>query len=300
MKLLKLTGLTNLLLLALSLFIFKYGFLDRQAGFTPALNHWQYALFVLACVFIAAGGFFMNNVFGCGKEANTEVSESKGYNIYIALTIIGVGLGYYIANFTGKPMYVSVFVVAAATMYIYATSLKQTVLISNIVVALLMTLPIVAVGLFNIYPMLSPYNQPLLATLFGLLLDYTYFTFAISLIYTLVNDLARTDADYNAGIDTLPILLGRARTLKIVLVFSLLPLGLLFFYGNEYFKDLLYAAGYTLLFIVAPLIYFLLRIWNAATEKDFDHLEKVLKLILFFTALSIAVITFNIQYNVKG
>lgn len=300
MKLLKLTGLPNLLLLAFSLFIFKYGFLDRQAGFTPALNHWQYTLFVLACIFIAAGGFFMNNVFGYGKDANTEVSESKGYNIYIALTLIGVGLGYYIANFTGKPMYVAVFVVAAATMYIYATSLKQTVLISNIVVAFLMILPIVAIGLFNIYPMLTPYNQPLLATLFDLLLDYAYFTFIISLIYTLVNDLAHADADYNAGIDTLPILLGRARAQKIVLVFSLLPLGLLFFYGNEYFQDLLIAAGYTLLFVVAPLIYFLLKLWNATTEKDFQHLEKVLKIVLFFTALSIAIITFNIQYNVKG
>lgn len=300
MKLLKLTGLPNLLLLAFSLFIFKYGFLDRQAGFTPALNHWQYALFVLACIFIAAGGFFMNNVFGYGKDSSTEVSESKGYNIYIALTLIGVGLGYYIANFTGKPMYVAVFVVAAATMYIYATSLKQIVLISNIVVSFLMILPIVAVGLFNIYPMLNQYNQPLLATLFDLLLDYAYFTFIISLIYTLINDLAHADADYNAGIDTLPIVLGRARSLKIVFVFSLLPLGLLFFYGNQYFKDLLIAAGYTLLFIVAPLIYFLLKLWNATTEKDFQHLEKVLKVVLFFTALSIAVITFNIQYNAKG
>ena len=300
MKLLKLTGLPNLLLLALSLFVFKYGFLDRQAGFESALNNWQYALFVLACVLIAAGGFFMNTVFGYGKDTNTSISEAKGYNFYIALTLAGVALGYYIANFTGKPMFVGIFIVAAATMYIYATSLKQTVLISNIVVALLMTLPIVAVGLFTIYPMLNPNNQPLLATLFSLMLDYAYFTFALSLLFTFINDLAHADADYNSGIDTLPILLGRARAVKIVLVFTLLPVCMVLYYGNTFLQDLLWAVGYGLLFIIAPFVYFLIKLWSATTEKDFAHLEKVLKLVLFFTALSIAVITLNIQYHVKG
>lgn len=300
MKVVKLYGLHNVLLLAIGMLVFKYGFLDRQSDVAMALNGWQYIVMVLACGFIAAGGFFINNTAGVGKENNAQISEAKIYNIYIALTLIGVGMGYYIANFTGKPMFAGVFVVGAATLYIYATSLKQIVLVSNIIIALLMALPLVAIGVFNLYPILSDYNRPLLATLFGLMLDYAVFIFVIGLILTFINDLANADADYNNGISTLPITLGRKRAKKIVLAFSILPVAMLLYYGNTYIKELIYAMGYGLLFILGPIIYFLIKLWNAKTQKDFTQLETVLKIVLLFTVLSIAVITFNIEYNAKG
>ena len=299
MKLVKLYGLQNVLLLAIGMLAFKYGFLDRQAV-VLALNDWQYIVMVLACSFIAAGGFYINNAAGVGKETTTETSEAKIYNIYIALTLIGVGMGYYIANFVGRPMHSGIFVVGAATLYIYATSLKQTVLVSNIVIALLMALPLVAIGIFTMYPVLNGENKLLLATLLDLMLDYALFIFVTGLIVTFINNLANADTDYNNGITTLPITLGRNRTQKIVLVFALLPIGMLLYYGNAYIKELLFALFYGLVFILAPMIYFLIKLWNAKTPKDFQHLEMVLKIVLLFTVLSIAVITFNIQYNAKG
>ena len=113
MKLVKLYGLQNVLLLAFGMSAFKYGFLDKQANVALALNHWQYTLMVLACMLIAAGGAFINNVAGMGKENTTQYSEATAYNIYIALTLAGVGLGYYIANFTGRPMFCSMFSIQA-------------------------------------------------------------------------------------------------------------------------------------------------------------------------------------------
>ena len=299
MKLVRLYSLQNVLLLAIGMLAFKYGFLNRQEV-VLALNNWQYIIMVLACSFIAAGGFYINNTAGVGKENNTEISEAKIYNTYIALTLIGVGMGYYIANFVGKPMHSGIFVVGAATLYIFATSLKQTILVSNIVIALLMALPLVAIGIFTMYHVLNAQNKLLLATLFDLMLDYALFIFVIGLILTFINDLANADNDYNNGITTLPITLGRARTQKVVLAFSLLPVGMLLYYGNAYIKELLFALGYGLVFILAPLIYFLIKLWNAKTPKDFQHLETVLKIVLLFTVLSVAVVTYNIQYNAKG
>jgi len=55
-----------------------------------------------------------------------------------------------------------------------------------------------------------------------------------------------------------------------------------------------------LVFIMAPLVYYLLKLWNAKTQKDFEQLETVLKIVLLFTVLSVAVVTFNIHYNAKG
>lgn len=300
MKLLKLFGLPYLFLLAFGMLVFRYGFLNPQSGVVTALNEWQYGILVLACLCVAAGGIFINNVFGFGKDNTTHISEAKGYNIYMALTLAGVGMGYYIANFINKPLFTGIFIAAAALLYIYSTSLKQTPVLSNIIIACVAALPLIAIGVFNLYPLLNDYNRPVLATLFDLLLDYALFTFLITFLLTFINDLANTDADYNEGLTTLPIALGRARTIKIVLVLALVPIGLLLYYCQQYIIGLTLALGYALLFILAPLVYFAVKLWSAATSKDFKHLETVLKLVLFLTIISVAVITFNIDYNAKG
>jgi len=293
----KLFNIPVLVLLAVVMFIFKYGFLDCQPDLIIALNNWQYALMVLSCMLIAAGGFFMNNVFGVGKDAHPHITEAKGYNIYMIINIVALGIGYYIANYTGHGAFVGIFIVGAGTLYIYATSLKQTLLISNILIALLIALPVVLIGIFTLYPIITSNNQPMLAQLFDLMIDYAIFSFITGLILTFVNDLANTDNDYNAGLNTLPIILGRARTLKIVLALSLIPVALLLYYLQAYIINLTYALAYAILFILGPLVYLLIRLWNAANPKDFKHLEKVLQLLLLFTALSVAVLTYNI--NIK-
>jgi 4-hydroxybenzoate polyprenyltransferase len=52
---------------------------------------------------------------------------------------------------------------------------------------------------------------------------------------------------------------------------------------------------YTLLCVVGPLLYFTIKSWSAKTTKDFHHLSKVLKLVLLFGIISIAVVAYNIK-----
>ena len=295
MKQLKLIHFDYLLLIALSQFIFRYGFLERQAGLPIALNDWQYALFVLATVFIAAGGFLINDVIN--KNDKFNISEGKGYNIYGFLTLTALAIGYYISDYINRPTFLLVFAAAAGTLYFYATNLRKSLLLGNIILSLTGALTILSIGLFNLYPVIVPGNQAYLKTIFELLLDYSFFACIILFIITLVKDLKDTDADYNEGLSTLPIALGKDRTIKIVFLLSLVPLGMLFYYGTVYIKSLMWALGYGLFFIVCPLIYFSIKVWGAKTKSDFAHLLTILKLILILTAVSIAVITFNINYN---
>lgn len=297
MKFLKLIGFGNLLLLAFAQFIFKYGFLDYQSELVLALNDGKYALLVLACVSIAAGGFFINATAGIGKAPTANMSEAKVYNIYIAFNLIGLGLGYYIADYIGRPSFMGIFVVAAATMYIYANSLKQTLLIGNVLLAIISALSIVVIGIFTLYPVISSYNQSQMATIFSLMLDYSLFTFMMVFIITLLNDIKNTDQDYNEGLNTLPIAIGKQRTAKVAFAFGIITAGMILYYINAYLKELLWAMGYILLFVLGPLVYFLINIWSAKTRKDYTILEIVLSAMLFCTALSVAVITFNIKYN---
>jgi 4-hydroxybenzoate polyprenyltransferase len=300
MKLLKYFNIPDLLVLTISLLIFKIGFLDIRLGAAQALSYWQYLLFMLATVLVAAGGFFMNNLFSVGKDANPDITEATGYNIYIALNIVGVGLAYYLGNAVGKPMLLTgTFMIAAGTMYFYANGLKQMLIVSNILVALLIALPVILVALFQLYPLIgiaSIETQQTVGLLFKILIDYIVFAFAIGLVLTFVNDLTQTDADYNSDVTTLPILAGRARTIKIVLGLAVIPLGMVLYYANAHLLGLPYALAYVLLFVLGLLVYFMLKLFRAKTAKEFKHLEWILKLVLLFTAFSIMVITYNIHY----
>lgn len=289
--------------------LFHFVFLKQQKDLFLALADWQFILLTLATIAIAAGGYIINNIMDqetdeVSKPKNVIVgkyiSESTAYNIYIAVNIIGVGIGFYLSNVIQKPSFAAVFIIVAATLYMYATNFKQTMLIGNIIVALLLSISVIIIGIFDLLPATYEANQVQMSTIFSILLDYALFAFVINFIREIVKDLEDMDGDYNAGMNTLPIAIGTERTTKILAGLTLLPIALLILYVNNNLLELQWVMYYVLLFVLAPLLYFLIKIWNATSKKDFHHLSLVLKLILLFGILSIVVITLNMNLNAQG
>lgn len=297
MKFLKLIGFGHLLLLAFAQFIFKYGFLDYQNGLTLTINDANYNLLVLASVLIAGGGFLIKNTIAYGSEI-FGLKESVAYYIYGGLTIGGLVTGYYLSDLIGRPSFMIAFAIAAGTLYFYATNLRESLLLGNIAVAFLIGLSIIIIGIFALYPVVGGSTaMEQLSMLFRVIIDYAVFATVLGFLITLVTDLKSTDTDYNEGLNTLPIAIGKERAAKIAFATGLIVAGLIIYYINAYLKELLWAMGYLLLFVLGPVVYCLINLWSAKTEKDFAPLEVILKAVLFFAALSIAVITFNMNYN---
>ena len=285
--------------------VFRYVFFKSQ-DIPLALADWQYGLFVLSTVLIAAGGYVINNIFDQHTDTinkpNTvvigkSISETQGYNIYIALTATGVSIGFYLSNVIAKPGFATIFILIAATLYLYATSLKQMMLIGNIMVALLLSFSVVIIGIFDLFPTIHEGNQQQMANLFSILLDYTIFAFMINLLREIVKDIEDVDGDYNMGMNTLPIAIGKSRATKIVFVLSFIPLLLILHYIYNYLFGLLFVTLYLLFFVVAPLLYFTIKIGAATSKKEFHNLSLLLKWILLFGILSIVVISINMNYN---
>lgn len=301
MKTLKLVCYGNLLLLAFTLCIFRYGFLEEQPNLPLALNELQFLLLVISCVCIAAGGFLINNITVTDEKENIKsiygISEDNAYYLYTIFNIIGVGIGFYLSNLIGKPGFSLIFILIAGTLYLYSSSLKYTLIVNNLIISVIASLSLLLLGIFNLYPVITADNQSYLSTIFEVLVDYTIFTFLITFIREIVKNLRDVDHDYNEGINTLPIALGKDRTAKVVFFLALIPVALLLYYANKYIFNLTWGLIYGLIFILGPSIYFLIRMWTAKTSKEFNHLSFVLKMVMAFTALSIAVITFNIKYN---
>lgn len=307
MKYLKLIRYQNLLMLAMMQLLFRYGFLNYQ-NVPLALNDWQYFVLVFATIMIAAGGYIINNIMDQGTDIINKpyqvvvgkgISEANAYNLYFACTVLGVGTGFYLSNVIGKPGFASIFIIISATLYLYASSLKQMLLVGNIVVAFLLAFSVIIIGIFDLLPVINPENKGVMANLFSILMDYALFAFVINFIREIVKDLEDVNGDYNQGMNTLPIALGINRTTKLVFFVSLIPLVMILLYIKSYFFEfnLHIATIFALIGIVAPLLYFLIKIFEAKKSQDFNHLSKVLKLIILMGLFSIAIVTYNILHH---
>jgi 4-hydroxybenzoate polyprenyltransferase len=310
MKYLKLIRYQNLLLLAFMQLIFRYGFLKLQ-NISLALTDFQYALLVLSTVLIAAAGYIINDILDQETDYENKpgniivgksISEKAAYNLYFVLNVLGVGIGFYLSNLIQRPSFTGAFIIISATLYMYATSLKQMLIIGNVIVALLLSFSVLIIGLFDLLPATDAANKQVMGDIFSILIHYAIFTFMINLIREIVKDMEDIEGDYSQGMSTLPIAIGAHKTSRVAFILALIAVLLLLMYINSNLMavGLYYAVIYALLFILAPAIFFMVKIWTAKSKEEFHLLSTVLKWIIFFGILSILIITLNIKLNVKG
>lgn len=307
MKYLKLIRFQNLLMIALMQCIIRYGFLKLQKV-ELALADWQFALLVLSTVFIAAGGYIINDIMDQETDSinrpnqvivGRSISESMAYNLYFGFTIAGALIGFYLSNLIYRDNFFGIFIITSLLLYIYATSFKQIAVIGNILVSLALALSVIIVGLFDIIPATDQVNRFQMMLWLGLLFDYAVFAFLLNFIREIIKDLEDINGDYNQGMRTLPIVLGVSRTAKVVAVITAIATVILLWYINNHLMNsgLYIATIYALVFLVSPMIFAVVKVWTATTQKEFHLLSNVLKAIIFFGILFILIVNLNIKFN---
>lgn len=291
-------------MIALMQVILVFLFLKIQ-NIEVALADWQFALLVLSTVCIAAGGYIINDINDQETDAKNKkngnivgktISEAAAYNLYVGFTFIGVASGFYLSRLIYRPNFVLVFILCAALLYIYATSLKQILIVKNIVVAIMLSISILIIGLFEIFPATADDNRMKMTLVMSVLFDFAIIAFIINFIREIVKDLEDIEGDTIQGIKTIPIVFGIEKTSKLVFGLNFLPIICILYYVYNYLFSLTYATAFIFLFLVGPLLYFSIMSWNAKTKKDFTHLSTILKLVIFFGILAIGAIGINMVY----
>ena len=135
--------------------IFRYGFLKLQ-NIPLALIDWQYILLILSTVCLSAGGAIINAIFQQDSDSENKpdfqvvgkfISENNAYNLYAAFTFIGVSIGFYLSNLIQKPNFAILFILIASTLYFYGSSMKNSVLLGNIIIAFVSSIYVIMIGL---------------------------------------------------------------------------------------------------------------------------------------------------------
>jgi 4-hydroxybenzoate polyprenyltransferase len=305
MKHLQLIRYQNLLMLAFMQLVFRYLFLTEFYIYL-ALTDFNYALLIISTICIAAGGHVINAIMNQDTDeiakphncvVGVSISETVAYNWYIGLTIIGVGIGFYLSNIIYKPTFASLFILIATILYVYATNLKQVPFLGNVIVSFLLSLSIIIIALFDVFPATDAENKIRMREVFGILIDYAIFAFIINLIREIIKDLEDLDGNYQTGMNTLPIAIGMNKTKIIVSCLTVIAIVILAYYIKMYLFELDYVVYYALALIIGPLLYFGVKLQTAKEKKEFHHLRMILKLIFCFGIVSIAVIVYNLKLS---
>lgn len=303
MKYLQLIRFQNLLLLAFMQWVMRYLFLT-QSYIDLALTDINYLLLVVSTVCIAAGGAVMQHIVNQEEDemiqpqkrvVGNTISEAAAYNWYIGLTIIGVGVGFYLSNVIYKPTFASLFILAATLLYVKATNLNRIPLVGTIISALLVAISVLVIALFDVFPATDAVNKIRMGEAFGILVDYAVFSFLLVLVFELFSTLKNKENDDRLGNATVATRLGNTKTKIIIGVITLFLIVLILYYSKVFLFELTLVLCYLLLALVGPLLFFAIKLIGCNSTKEFKILERTLYFVILFSILSIAVIVYNLK-----
>ena len=290
----------TLVVIALTQYLIKY-FLFAPFQIDTSLGDLEFSILVLASLCIAAAGNIILNIHNVAADSinkpkrvviGSVITEKTGYNWFLALNILGVGLGFYLANYINQPGFSGFFILASAMLYLHAAQLKKIAVLGNLIPSLLMGFVILGVGIFDLLPAINRGNLVTQQVFFSILADYSLFVIMITLLLEIVGAQKDIQGHYNAGYSTLPIILGKQRTNRLIFLLTLFPLAAVVYYIYFYLFHSRAAVLYVLFLIVAPLLYFLIQILKAKTPKDFRSHSILLKGILITGILSLGLYRF--------
>ena len=156
---LKLIRWQNLVIIIMTQFLMRYAILGPVAGLINVtisstgnieplalqLPLADFIILVLSTVFIAAGGYVINDYFDIRTDlinrgeviVGKRITRRKAMMWHNILNIAGVAAGFYISYRVGYFWIGIIFLMVSGLLYFYSATYKRQLLVGNIVVAIL-------------------------------------------------------------------------------------------------------------------------------------------------------------------
>jgi 4-hydroxybenzoate polyprenyltransferase len=294
----RLIRLPNLFFIALTQALFQFCiFYPLYRTNIPDHDLVSFIFLCASSLFIAAAGYIINDYFDINiDEVNKPhkmvvdriihrrwaiawhfILSSTG----IILTILGV-------PFLEKWYLVLANILCVALLWFYSTKFKKSLLVGNIVIAILSAWAI----LFIFFSKVSASNafepgnhsQP---KLFRFAFLYAGFAFVSTLIREAIKDIEDMKGDIKYGCRTMPIVWGVNAT-KVYIAVWMIVLIVMLVIIQIYILQFKWwwAVIYGVVCIILPLVLIFLKLFKATVEKDYHELSTNIKLVILAGILS--------------
>jgi 4-hydroxybenzoate polyprenyltransferase len=290
----------NLVFIALTQLLFYYCIIIPC--FKPHdiayLNNVQHLLIVIASVFIAAGGYIINDYFDVNIDLvnkpnktyiNKEFSRRNAIVFHFLLSFIGLTATAIVA-YQIKYWWLIIFNFLSIILLVaYSISLKRKNFYGNFLIGIMVAYTIgVLFFIQNFIAGKQSYYSSAFAKITG---AYLLFSFLTTLIREAVKDMEDIEGDRKAGCKTMPIVWG-LRVTKMytgVLILAMVTLLLAIAYYT-YSTQSIYSSIFILVALIVPSLYTLLILRNAQNNKAFSKVSTFIKILMLIGILSMLLI----------
>lgn len=287
-----------ILQIIISVIIFRFVLFENNI-LDLGLSKLYYFLFLIALGIVMYGGILLYRVVLQEEfpTKNIEKNIEKSYYIYLAVNVIGIGISFFIANAIEKTYYFGFFLTLAAIIYLYVTQWRKVLLFDNIIYSLIITFPLFSMVLVDLMPSLNVFeheNNAEKQQMLNISLQICTLLFVLYFVKTIVIDLKFMELDIKYKRKSLATLHGREKGAKRTTYLSLLPLMLIIIFCLMH-TNLTYLIGYIAVAVVLPYLFYLFKLWNAQTTRDFTFTNNILNAIIWLTIFSVVVLFFNLK-----
>jgi len=290
----------NLLMVFLSMFLTKY-FLIESFISSPLLSDIDFIILTISILLITMGGYLINDIYDIESDKinkpdkvyiTTIISIKNGQFLYFLTSITGLILGLYLSVNKNLNHLSGYFIVTVIILFVYTKILKKLPLIGNVIVALLVSLPIFLVYEFD-HSMIS--IKDIFDNLFLSIIIFFYllFAFLTTLIREIIKDLQDIKGDNKLKLKTLPIMIGKKRTINFLIFLSFLLQLLLLLVLIDSFKNDQYLILFFLITLSLLVAYLIYKLRVPFKNNQYQLLSSLMKIIMLVGVLSMTVFKFN-------
>jgi len=290
----------NLLMVFLSMFLTKY-FLIESFISSPLLSDIDFIILTISILLITMGGYLINDIYDIESDKinkpdkvyiTTIISIKNGQFLYFLTSITGLILGLYLSVNKNLNHLSGYFIVTVIILFVYTKILKKLPLIGNVIVALLVSLPIFLVYEFD-HSMIS--IKDIFDDLFLSIIIFFYllFAFLTTLIREIIKDLQDIKGDNKLKLKTLPIMIGKKRTINFLIFLSFLLQLLLLMVLIDSFKNDQYLILFFLITLSLLVVYLIYKLRVPFKNNQYQLLSSLMKIIMLVGVLSMTVFKFN-------
>ena len=298
---LKIIRWPNLLMIFIMQILLRYALIQPillLQGKSVLMNPFEFLILVFSCVFIAAGGYLINDIEDVEIDTINKPDKvligknlqlDSVYNLYMIFTFIGVLGGFYLSFIKGYKYIGIINLVIAGFLYFYATSYKCIPLLGNLIIAMLTA--------FSVWIVIIPEPFALAdSAVVSMVSGYTGFAFLLTLVRELLKDLQDFKGDNECGCKTLPVSVGIKFTkfLSILLtIIILLLIGGIQWLSEQWNNP--FPFYYLLCTVEIPLLVLIPMIYKANNVNSFARVSIITKMIMFTGVISMLLFYFSFQ-----
>jgi len=252
-------------------------------------------LIMLATVFIAAGGYVINDYFDVKIDRINRPDElivtrsiSKPAAMHLSLSLSGIGIvcGIVAAILLRSLTIGILFILVPGLLWFYSSSYKRLFLIGNLIIALLAALTPMLVALANVailqlrYATILPYTT-LQHDLYAWLGGFALFAFLLTWIREIVKDMQDQMGDRELECHSMPVVWGDLWTKIFVTALIVLTIAII---GHLWYHVLPFPIRWTSLStryiafgIIIPLLGAIGLLWAAKIPSDYKTCQQLIK-----------------------